>query len=442
MRVILFHPRTFHERNYRNFWIPYSILSVGSELKNNGYDILLIDNNLEMLENEGFSGLVKKVLTDDTIFIGISCMIGHQIREGLQFASAVREADSNIPLIWGGPAPTIISDYFVRSSLVDVIVRGQGEATANELACRLSNHLPISIKDVRGTWCRTDGGFLKNPERGNLSREGFAKYDYSLLPTIQYLRSDEHISDKVLNHFSSQGCPYECGFCSEVALYNRRWMPQVVDRTVEEVSELVEVYGANGIKFYDANFFVNKKRVLSFANAVFKRGWNIKWAASAHPKNILICNDEELDLIKESGCSRILIGAESGNDEELKYIKKNMTKEDVIEVAKMLGKRKIHGSFTVIVGYPGFPEKNIDRTLDFGRMLRDISDLHEIKAHIYAPYPGTPLYKDGIKNGFTPPRTLEDWAKYDYYEAQTTWLKEGLADEIREFNKEYCPYVL
>ncbi len=442
MRVVLFHPRTFHEKSYRNFWIPYSILSVGSELRSNGYDVCLVDNNLEMLENKEFSGLVEKILTEDTMFVGISCMIGHQIREGLQFASAVRDIDPTVPLVWGGPAPTIIPSYFAQSSLVDIIVGGQGEVTTTELAHRLSNPLLIHIKDVKGTWCRTEDGFLRNPERGNLSRENFAKYNYDLLPTKQYLRTDEHISDKVLNHFSSQGCPYKCGFCSEVALYNRKWMPQVVGRTIEEVSELVDMYGADGIKFYDANFFVNKRRVLSFADAVLKKGWDLKWAASAHPKNILVCNDDELDLIKESGCSRILIGAESGNDDELEYIEKNITKEDVIEVANRLGKRGIHGSFTVIVGYPGFPEENIDRTLDFGRVLRKISSLHEIKAHIYAPYPGTPLYEDAIRHGFIPPKILEEWVQYDYYEAQTPWLREGLTKEVRDFNREYCPYVL
>lgn len=442
MEVVLFHPRTFHEKNYRNFWIPYSILSIGSELENNGYKVRLIDNNLEMLENEEFSGLVGRIITDNTPYVGISCMIGHQIREGLQFASAVRNKNSKIPLIWGGPAPTIIPDYFTQSSLVDILVRGQGESTAIELAHHFSNPLPISVSNIKGVWFKTEKGFLKNPERGNLSKEGFSRYNYSLLPTNKYLRHDEHISDRVLNHFSSQGCPYGCGFCSEIALYNRKWMPQLVDRTIEEVSELIEIHGADGIKFYDANFFVNKKRVLSFADAILKRGWDISWAASAHPKNILVCNDDELDLIKESGCSRILIGAESGNDDELKYIKKNMIKEDVIEVAKRLGKRGIHGSFTVIVGYPGFSEENNGRTLDFSRMLREISSLHEIKAHIYAPYPGTPLYEDAIKHGFVPPKTLEDWANYDYYEAQTPWLREGLTEKIRDFNKEYCPYVL
>ena len=442
MRTVLFHPRTFHEKNYRNFWIPYSVLSVGSELKRKGHEVFLVDNNLEMLENKDFSGLVKKVLTKDTIFVGISCMIGHQIKEGLQFAVAVRETDPSIPLIWGGPAPTIISDYFTQSSLVDIIVRGQGESTATELAHHLSNSSTSSIKNIENILFRTEDGFLKNPEKGSLSRDGFAKYDYRLLPTKRYLRSDEHISDLVLNHFSSQGCPYECGFCSEVALYNRKWMPQLVDRTVEEVSELIEVYGANGIKFYDANFFVNKRRVLSFANAILERGWKIKWAASAHPKNILVCSDDELDLIKESGCSRILIGAESGNDEELKYIKKGMIKEDVVAVARRLGEREIHGSFTIIVGYPGFPRRNVDRTLSFGKQLRDISEMHEIKSHIYAPYPGTPLYQDAIKHGFVPPQTLEDWTEFDYYESQTPWSDDSLTEKVRAFNKVYCPYVL
>ena len=146
--------------------------------------------------------------------------------------------------------------------------------------------------------------------------------------------------------------------------------------------------------------------------------------------------------MQESGCSRILIGAESGNDEELKYINKDMTTENVLEVARRLGKIGVHGSFTVIVGYPGFPEKNISRTLEFGRKIASISSLHEVKAHVYAPYPGTPLYQDAIRHGFVAPKTLDDWANYDYYEVQTPWLKSALTQEVREFNRNLCPYVL
>ena len=434
--VILFHPRTGHEKNYRNFWIPYSVLSIGSHLANNGYNVKIVDNNFEQRSpNEIVSELSKPDL------VGISTMIGHQISEGLDFAAKIKERFPKVMTIFGGGAPTILPEQFLGSDYVDIVVRDQGEQTALEAAEAtkdkrgLENIPGISFKDKNGK-------SVYNNSRTPISRDSFAAYNYSLVDPKDYIRSDEHISSRVLNHISSQGCPFGCGFCSEVALYDRKWSSESLERMMQEVSELVEQHGADGIKFYDANFFVNKKRALSFAEEIKKRDWNIQWAASAHPKNLLVLNDDELRTVSDSGCSRILIGAESGNNEELDYINKNMTTADVLEVAKRLGNVGVHGSFTVIVGYPGFPEENIGRTLEFGKQIASISPLHEVKAHVYAPYPGTPLYQDAIRHGFVAPKTLEDWANYDYYEVQTPWLRPGVTQQIRDFNLNHCPYVL
>ena len=330
---------------------------------------------------------------------------------------------------------------FLGCDYVDIVVRGQGEQTVLETAEALKEK--NSLENISGILFKDNNRTpIHNSPRTPISRDAFAAYNYSLVDPVNYIRSDEHISNRVLNHISSQGCPFGCGFCSEVALYGRKWTSESLERMMQEVSELVEQHGADGIKFYDANFFVNKRRALSFAEEVKERGWNIQWAASAHPKNLLVLNDDELRTISDSGCSRILIGAESGNNEELNYINKNMTTEDVLEVAKRLGRVGIHGSFTVIVGYPGFPEDNIARTLDFGKKIAAINELHEVKAHVYAPYPGTPLYQDAIKHGFVAPKTLEDWANYDYYEVQTPWLRQDVTQQIRDFNLNHCPYVL
>jgi radical SAM superfamily enzyme YgiQ (UPF0313 family) len=434
--VILFHPRTGHEKNYRNFWIPYSVLSIGSHLANKGYDVKIVDNNSKQRSpNEIVSELTRPDL------VGVSTMIGHQISEGLDFAAKIKERFPEVTTIFGGGAPTILPEQFLGSDYVDIVVRGQGEQTSLEAAEALKGkrgleNIPgVSFKDKNRK-------AVHNNSRTPINSDAFAAYDYSLVNPRDYIRSDEHISNKVLNHISSQGCPFGCGFCSEVALYDRKWTSESLERMMQEVSELVEQHGADGIKFYDANFFVNKKRSLSFAEEIKKRDWNIQWAASAHPKNLLVLNDSELRTVSDSGCSRILIGAESGNNEELDYINKNMTTEDVLEVAKRLGRVGIHGSFTVIVGYPGFPEDNIARTLQFGKQLATTSPLHEVKAHVYAPYPGTPLYQDAIKHGFVAPKTLEDWANYDYYEVQTPWLRSEVTQQIRDFNLNHCPYVL
>jgi radical SAM superfamily enzyme YgiQ (UPF0313 family) len=430
-KIILFHPRTCHDKNYRNFWIPYSVLSVGSQLSNNGYDVEILDNNFKQ---KGHDEIVCSLTRPD--MVGISAIIGHQISEGLDFATKIKEKFPEVPILFGGTAPTILPEQFFESDCVDVVVRGQGEQTSTEVVEALKDkrgleNIPgISFKDKNGK-------VVHNSARMPVSRDSFAAYDYSLVNPRDYLRTDNEISGKVLNYISSQGCPFGCGFCSEVALYDRKWIPNSLERIMHEVGELVEQHGANGIKLHDANFFANKKRVLSFAKEMQKRGWNIQWAGSAHPKNILVLDDNELKLVRESGCSRILIGAESGNDEELKYIKKGITTTHVVEVAQRLGKIGISGGFTVIVGYPGFPEENISRTLEFGKKIISISSLHEVKAHVYAPYPGTPLYQEAIKHGFVAPKTLEDWANYDYYEVQTPWLKQDVTNRISAFNKEY-----
>ena len=98
--ILLFNPRTVHEKNYRNFWIPYSILSLGSELERNKYDVTLVDNNLESLDADQFTPALQKL--KDPVLIGISSMIGHQIHERLVFAHQAKDAFPNAKIVSGG----------------------------------------------------------------------------------------------------------------------------------------------------------------------------------------------------------------------------------------------------------------------------------------------------------------------------------------------------
>ncbi len=434
--ILLIHPRTFHQKSYRNFWIPYSILAIGSHLSSRRYNVELIDNNLLAEEP---AKVVENLHKPD--LVGISSMIGHQITEGLEFSRIIRKRFPEVPIVYGGSAPTMLPDVFLASDQVDIIVRGQGERTFLEVAEAF--HEGKSIENILGVSSKNKKGMITHANRRPLeSREEFSQYNFGLIDSRAYVKSDEHISDKVINYVASQGCTFGCGFCSEVALYDQKWASQSTSRTFEDTNRLLDLSEANAIKFYDANFFVDKRKVLDYASRVIQSKRKISWAAAAHPNNLLRLSGEELELIRKSGCSRILIGAESGNEEELKYIQKNMTTEDVITVARMLGNSGIHGSFTTIVGYPGFPSTNVNKTLEFGERLMSISNLHEVKAHIYAPYPGTPLYREAIGHGFTPPSSLEEWANYDYYEIQTPWVDKKINRMVKEFNKKNCPYIL
>src|ERR1019366_9248227 len=95
---------------------------------------------------------------------------------------------------------------------------------------------------------------------------------------------------------------------------------------LDEIAFLIKEYGVNGITFDDDNFLLHPDRIREMCREFIKRGFNIKWDAGAHV-NILMTHfsDEDLALLKQSGCQQLYIGAESGSDEVLEILNKRAT---------------------------------------------------------------------------------------------------------------------
>ncbi|WP_261568224.1 B12-binding domain-containing radical SAM protein [Frankia gtarii] len=436
--VILFHPRTFHEKNYRYFYVPYSLLSVAASLDRSRFNLRLLDNNVEAVE-DWRPWLAE--LDEPPLCVGISSMIGNQISDGISFAEAVQEVFPGVPRVWGGALPTVLPELTAAHSAVDVAVVGQGQQTFADVLDALAENRPV--RDLPGVAVMTADGPRRAAARAFADWDGFPPFRncYDLIDGHRYIRYDEHINSRTINYHSSQGCPFSCGFCSEVALWGRRWTGVGVDRILADIEHLVEHLGVNGIKFYDAEFFIKRNRAQEFASRVVDRGLPIQWAASVHPRNIDRLNDDELSLLARSGVSRLLMGAESGVQEELDLIGKRTSRELLVRTARRCSEHGIVASFSFVTGYPGFPMSHIDQTLEFAAELHDLGPEHEAKVHFYAPYPGTPLYQRALDCGFVPPSNLDEWAGYDYYYITTPWIDPSYERPVREFNESSYPYL-
>lgn len=219
------------------------------------------------------------------------------------------------------------------------------------------------------------------------------------------------ISPRTFGYVSSQGCPYRCAFCYEFAAYNGWWSAIDAKQLVDDITQLIARYRIDGVKFYDADFFVNMRRIEDFCKILQEKQIRIKWAGSANPKDILRIQarkPEIINLIKVTNCSRILMGMESGSDGILEMIDKRVTSAELRKVARIITEQGIIGSFTFIVGFPGEKHKDIQKTLKLVEYVHGLSEQHETRIHIFAPYPGTPLYGTALENGFVVPRSLEE----------------------------------
>ncbi|MFA5248236.1 MAG: radical SAM protein [Patescibacteria group bacterium] len=430
--VVLYYPAIDFKPFYPYFWAPLSILSVAAPLVVEGYKVILLDGNLGNEESD--KRVVEKNLADCVCF-GISSMIGGgQLERGLEMSSYVKSLSRSIPIVFGGPLGTVIPETLFNDSTVDYVVRGQGEYPFLELVKLLQSGRTIT--SIAGVVKRGD---IEISKPAMYDKESLPPYPWHLLDVERYVRQDRLLGKRVMNFISSQGCPHRCGYCSEVSSYGSRWKALTADRMLSEVSGLVKKYNLDGIKFYDSNFFVDRNRVVKFAQGLIDNGINISWAASAHPKGLKRLSDD-LELIRESGLKRLLIGAESGSQASLNYINKGCTTEDIMDAAKLCAKYDISSAFTFIVGMPGISD-DVKSTLEMALRMKKLSGNFEINIHFYAPLPGTPLYEEAKKLGYTPPSSLSEWSRYNYYAVQIPWLDKKVEKNVRLFGDLYSDFL-
>lgn len=202
-------------------------------------------------------------------------------------------------------------------------------------------------------------------------------------------------------------------------------------RVIEEISNLVEKYNIGAIYFEDNNFFVDKNRAEEICRGIITHKLNIKWEAMGHPRQLAEFDDNFWDLIRESGCRRILIGAESGDQEALNLIKKDITVQDTIDFVKKTKRHKIIPILSTMVGFPGMVRRDFMKTVNLAFKLKRMYQETEWKLFLYTPYPGTELYDMAIKHGMKEPVDLLGWSEHTLRDVKTPWVNERVRVNIR-----------
>lgn len=422
--VILLYPKVDHEKNYVYFWMPFSLLTIAERILHDGLaDVFIFDGNQR--NDEEWSRFLDQHI-DRAVCIGVSIMTGGgQIGHALRLARLAKKRENCPPIIFGGPHVNVLGEQTAQHPLVDAVLVGPGQNSMPILIKALTSN--GRIEDVPGLIARKNCGLVRgssNPPRTGM----MGNYPWHLLDVERYIRDDPTVAPRTLNYVSSQGCVYKCQFCYELT-YQRKYSAMAANGLVGDIAALRERFDLSGIKFYDADWFVDLKRAAAFCEAVIEQELSISWAASINPNDILKSERNGiplLDLVAKSGGKRLLMGVESGNDRVLaEVVKKEVTRAQIIDVAHRIADHGILGSYTFIVGFPGETEAEVEDTYSLIDQLRDLNPQPETRVHLFAPYPGTPLYEASVECGFSPPQSLEGWSDFNYYTSQTPWTSEA-----------------
>lgn len=392
--------------------IPLNILYLAEALIHHGYNARLVDLRVRDLQSSDLEG---------ALFLGVSHMTGSmQIPVALKCAAMAKSM--GIPVVFGGTHPSILPEQTAAHPLVDIVVKGDGEDVIIEIAEYYRGVREISsIKSIAYRNKTEEIVFTGDREQPAFNR--VTHLPYHLLPMEKYAATHADF-----DYQTSRGCPHRCAFCAEVSLFHHRWRAKPVDVMIEEIEGIIHTYNPKRIYFVDSNFFCNRKRVEKFCTEIIARNIKTNFFAECRFDYFVRYDQVFIDLLRRAGFNEIEFGGESGSDKTLRYIKKDITRENILHSIEKCRKSEIRSFTSFMIGFPGETDHDRAETLDVYDKIRAI-DSNGARINgmfVFSPFPGTELFRHVVNDwGFKEPTDLEAWAKFELYDsANITWIEE------------------
>lgn len=328
-------------------------------------------------------------------------------------------------IILGGPEVRNHKEKFLEYG-ADIIVFGEGEETMLEVVETFSKN-NISWGNIAGIAYKNESGnIIANADRiliKDINSLPFAnRKKIDLQKYFDAWKQKHGIS--MLNLSTMRGCPYSCKWCSR-AVYGTSYRRRNPVLVVDEIESLQQQYAFDKIWFVDDVFTINPKWLREFASEVQQRSIKISYEIITRADRLTV---ESVQLLNQSGCFRVWIGAESGSQKIIDAMDRRVKVEQVREMIRLVKSYGMEAGTFIMLGYPGEDEKDIIETLH--HLKYSDPDFYTIT--VAYPIKGTPLYSE-VENVFTQDLAWENSTDRDidfkrsysrrYYDYAMQWIQ-------------------
>jgi anaerobic magnesium-protoporphyrin IX monomethyl ester cyclase len=456
-KIVLFLPHRADPSRGETFsadLLPLELLQIASGPVADGFEVVMIDAMIE-------PDYIAKVLEacDGALCFASSCILGYQVYDGYVVAKAVREKYPDLPIIWGGWFPSVIPEMYFEHDVADAVGMGQGELTFRDVVNALACGEPL--ENVPGLAVKKDGRMIYTEHRPVVGFDQFERVPWELLEYERYAELQTSPTRNKVRHrfplpgkwtadnpprgfsyFSSFGCPEPCTFCCSPRVTGRRWKAISGKELAEDIAELQQRFKFDVLRFQDANFGVAEKRTKEFCEHLIDLNVPIHWNGTIEIETIMRYKEETLDLLRDSKCHLLWLGAETGDQEMQMQIGKKIKLGHIPQAIGALADRGIIPGTFWIIGYPGETEEQMAATLKHAAAIKHAYPIAGSEVYPFRPIPGTHDFDEAVKRGYEAPKDFFDWGMcFEYkYNAQNTPLPQAIREEWRRYNNTAAIY--
>lgn len=392
-----------------------------SVLRQYGYSVQVVDIEQEPEE------ILKIARQINPLLIGFSLIFQFFIDRYAGLLYGLRALGIDCHFTMGGHFPSL--SYQQTLELVpelDSVVRFEGEATLVELADAISTGQ--DWHGIRGIAYRSDGQVIATPARPLVE-------DLDQLPYPERNYEPEAVLGRsIMPILASRGCARTCSFCSIHTFY--RTAPGRIVRTrkpaevVREMRMLHEERGITIFLFQDddfplfgtvwrrwANEFVNELHRNELPGKVI---WKMNCRADAVERELFI-------RMRDAGLYLVYMGLESGSEEGLETLHKQITVEQNLKAVDTLKSIGLMFEYGFMLLDPSSTFESVRENLNFLRTILSDGCLPVTFCRML-PYDGTPIKDELVRTG----RLRGDVCNpdYDFLDPRLAEFYEGLTSMV------------
>lgn len=355
------------------------------------------------------------------------CVFGHQpsassqqmtgAGETARYLARINETHNlTVPVIMVGGHVSALPERTLREEAISYACKGEGPVTIVGLLEGRPN------EDIPGlVWygeldLKAGPTVTVNPSAPLLNVDELHGDAWDLLPSPARYRAhqwqcfgDLGARQPYASIYTSLGCPYRCSFCCINAPFDsNRYRMRSPAKVVQEMLDLWDRYGVKTFKIVDEMFVLNERHYTEIAQRLIDLDLEVEFNIWAYSR-IDTVKEGHLDLLRRAGFRWLALGIESGSAHVRDGASKALRNDDIIGVVRAIQKADINVIGNFIFGLRDDDLQSMQQTLDLALTLNcEFSNFYSAMA-----YPGSPLYTQALKEGWTLPATWRGFSQHN-----------------------------
>ena len=350
--------------------------------------------------------------TTDLVMIAVySNYFGRAIR----ITDFIHQRFPGVKVVWGGPHCIATPELSLKYA--DVVCFSEGDEAVLQLVDRLDRGADYS--DIPNMAFRVNESYVINevlPPFSDL--DSLPYYDYSfenqflldvelqpLTPNrIKSLTEQYPFYVPTIYFLTSRGCPHECSYCNNcryVSMFGKNVIRfYSVDRVIDEINHTLKTLPfIEFVVFGDDDFFARPKEQIEAFAVRYEKEIGIPFGVAASTRTF---TKEKMEILLDHGLKAFNIGVQSGSQRVIdevynRRISLSKTRDVIKELAPYSETRSLVTIVDFIIDNPYETRDDIIKTYNY---LLDLPPRLKPNLFYLSIFPGTPIYRRAIRDGF------------------------------------------